>query len=45
MRKDQLLSESLIDNVLDEKIILSEGQCEFILQLSFFFNHQKEYIL
>ena len=37
MRKDQLLSESLIDNVLDEKIILSEGQCEFILQLSFFF--------
>ena len=38
MRKDQLLSESLVDNVLDEKIILSEGQCEFILQLSFFFS-------
>ena len=37
MRKDQLLSESLVDNILDEKIILSEGQCEFILQLSFFF--------
>ena len=37
MRKDQLLSESLIDNILDEKNILSEGQCEFILQLSFFF--------
>ena len=31
MRKDQLLSESLIDNILDEKNILSEGQCEFIL--------------
>ena len=37
MRKDQLLSESLIDNILDEKNILSEGQCEFILSLSFFF--------
>ena len=37
MRKDQLLSESLIDNILDEKNILSQGQCEFILQLSFFF--------
>ena len=37
MRKDQLLSESLIDNILDEKNILSEGQCEFLLSLSFFF--------
>ena len=37
MRKDQLLSESLIDNILDEKNILSEGQCEFLLTLSFFF--------
>ena len=37
MRKDQLLSESLIDNILDEKSILSEGQCEFLLDLSFFF--------
>ena len=38
MRKDQLLSESLIDNILDEKNILSEGQCEFILQLIIFFS-------
>ena len=37
MRKDQLLSESLIENILDEKNILSEGQCEFLLSLSFFF--------
>ena len=37
MRKDQILSESLIDSIFDEKNILSEGQCEFILQLSFFF--------
>ena len=37
MRKDQILSESLIDNILDEKNILSEGQCEFLLTLSFFF--------
>ena len=37
MRKDQLLSKSLIDNILIEKIILSEGQCQFILQLLFFF--------
>ena len=37
MRKDQLLSESLIENILDEKNILSEGQCEFLLPLSFFF--------
>ena len=37
MRKDQLLSESLIDNILDEKSILSEGQCDFLLDLSFFF--------
>ena len=37
MRKDQILSESLIDNILDEKNILSEGQCEFLLDLAFFF--------
>ena len=37
MRKDQLLSETLIDNILGEKNILSEGQCEFLLTLSFFF--------
>ena len=37
MRKDQLLSENIIDNILAEKNILSEGQCEFMLTLSFFF--------
>ena len=37
MRKDQLLSENIIDNILNEKNILSEGQCEFLLSLSFFF--------
>jgi len=37
MRKDQLLSENIIDNILAEKNILSEGQCEFLLTLSFFF--------
>ena len=37
MRKDQLISEGIIDNVLVERNILIEGQCEFILTLSFFF--------
>ena len=37
MRKDQLLSENIIDNILSEKNILSDGQCEFLLTLSFFF--------
>ncbi len=37
MRKDQIISEGLIDNILVEKNILMEGQCEFILTLSFFF--------
>ena len=37
MRKDQLLSENIIENILAEKNILSEGQCEFMLSLSFFF--------
>ena len=37
MRKDQLLSENIIDNIVAEKNILSEGQCEFMLSLSFFF--------
>ena len=37
MRKDQLISEGLADNVLVERNILMEGQCEFILTLSFFF--------
>ena len=37
MRKDQLISEGIADNVLIERNILLEGQCEFILTLSFFF--------
>ena len=37
MRKDQILSENIIDNILAEKNILSEGQCEFMLTLSFYF--------
>ena len=37
MRKDQLISEGLADNILVEKNILMEGQCEFLLSLSFFF--------
>ena len=37
MRKDQIISEGLTDNILVEKNILMEGQCEFILTLSFFF--------
>jgi len=32
-----LISEGIIDNVLVERNILIEGQCEFILTLSFFF--------
>ena len=37
MRKDQILSENIIENILTEKNILSDGQCEFLLKLSFFF--------
>ena len=37
MRKDQLISEGIADNILIERNILLEGQCEFILTLSFFF--------
>ena len=37
MRKDQLISTKLIDNIMTEKNILSEGQCKFLLTLSFFF--------
>ena len=37
MRKDQIISEGLADNILVEKNILMEGQCEFLLSLSFFF--------
>ena len=37
MRKDQIISEDLQENILLEKNILIEAQCEFILSLSFFF--------
>ena len=37
MRKDQLISEGIADNILIERNILMEGQCPFILTLSFFF--------
>ena len=37
MRKDQILSEELKDNILLEKNILMEAQCDFILSLSFFY--------
>ena len=36
MRKDQLISQGIVDNILVERNILMEGQCEFILTLSFF---------
>ena len=37
MRKDQIIGEKLQDNILLEKNILIEAQCEFILSLAFFF--------
>ena len=37
MRKDQLISENIIDNILVERNILIEGNCEFLLTLSYFF--------
>ena len=37
MRKDQIISEGTVDNILVEKNILMQGQCEFILTLNFFF--------
>jgi len=37
MRKDQLISQNIIDNIVSEKNILSEGKCNFLLTLSFFF--------
>ena len=37
MRKDQIISEELQDNILLEKNILIESQNEFIISLSFFF--------
>ena len=37
IRKDQIVSEDILDNIKLEKEILSEGQCEFLLTLSFFY--------
>ena len=37
MRKDQIISEDLIDNIVLEKKILMDGGCVFILSLSFFY--------
>ena len=37
MRKDQIISEEMQDNILLERNILMEARCEFILSLSFFF--------
>ena len=37
MRKDQLISEGIADNILLERNILMDGQCEFILTISFFY--------
>ena len=41
MRKDQILSEGIVDNILIEKNILLDGQCKFILSLSFFMQTPK----
>ena len=37
MRKDQLVSEQITENILLEKQTLSKSECPFILTLSFFF--------
>ena len=37
MRKDQIISEGLADNILLERNILMEGTCEFLLTLSYFY--------
>jgi hypothetical protein len=37
MRKDQIISEGLADNILLERNILMEGTCQFLLTLSFFY--------
>jgi serine/threonine protein kinase len=37
MRKDQLISENILEDIITEKNILSEGECKFLLTLSFFF--------
>ena len=44
MRKDQIISEGLMDNILVEKNVLMEGECEFILTLSFFFSDSTKII-
>ena len=37
MRKDQIISEGIKDSILVERNVLMEGQCPFILNLSFYF--------
>ena len=37
IRKDQIISENILYNILNEKEILSNNESEFILNLSFFF--------
>ena len=37
IRKDQIVSEDILENIKLERAILSEGQCEFLLSLSFFY--------
>ena len=37
IRKDQILSESMLENILTEKNILSEMKCEFLLHMSDYF--------
>ena len=37
MRKDQIISEGLADNILLERNILMEGTCQFLLTLSYFY--------
>ena len=37
MRKDQLVSEGITNNIIIEKNILMDGQCEFILTMNFFY--------
>ena len=41
MRKDQIISEGIADNILVEKNILMEGKCEFILKMNFFYQTQE----
>ena len=41
IRKDQILSDDLIDNILLEKQILTFARNEFILNLSFFFQNKE----